>query len=158
MRCPECNSNVYSHHQKINKSGTEIRRYYDCSKCNCLFETSEQIIDIDEYAEVTMNLNELREAMASDATKENASLKEENARLRQMVRDLERNYTDDMNSLKEECQTLSNRCFALTHGAMCYFCGLKRYKCSHALTDMEKIEHVLTLYTRKEMDGGSSKC
>lgn len=28
-----------------------------------------------------MNLNELREAMASDATKENASLKEENARL-----------------------------------------------------------------------------
>ena len=39
-----------------------------------------------------MNLNELREAMASDATKENASLKEENARLRQMVKDLTRNY------------------------------------------------------------------
>ncbi len=42
-----------------------------------------------------MNLNELREAMASDATKENASLKEENARLRQMVKDLTRNYADD---------------------------------------------------------------
>lgn len=35
-----------------------------------------------------MNLNELREAIASDATKENASLKEENARLRQMVENL----------------------------------------------------------------------
>lgn len=87
-----------------------------------------------------MNLNELREAMASNATKENASLKEENARLRQMAKDLTRNYTDDINSLKEDCRALSNRCFALTHGAMCCFCGLKGYKCSHALTDMEKIE------------------
>ena len=87
-----------------------------------------------------MNLNELREAMASDATKENASLKEENARLRQMVRNLKRNYTDDTNVLKEDCRVLSNRCFALTHGVMCCFCGLGRYKCSHALTDMEKAE------------------
>lgn len=87
-----------------------------------------------------MNLNELREAMASDATKENASLKEENARLRQMIRDLTRNYTDDTNALKEDCRALSNRCFALTHGAMCCFCGLEQYKCSHVLTDMEKIE------------------
>ena len=87
-----------------------------------------------------MNLNELREAMASDATKENASLKEENARLRQMVRDLERNHTDDTNSLKEDCRALSNRCFALTRGLMCCFCGLERYKCSHALTGMEKFE------------------
>lgn len=87
-----------------------------------------------------MNLNELREAMASDATKENASLKEENARLRQMVRDLERNYTDDTNSLKEDCRALSNRCFALTHGVMCCFCELKRHQCSHTLTAMEKVE------------------
>ncbi len=87
-----------------------------------------------------MNLNELREAMASDATKENASLKEENTRLRQMIENLRRNYMDDTNSLKEDCRALSNRCFALIHGAMCCFCGLERYKCSHALTDMEKIE------------------
>ena len=79
-----------------------------------------------------MNLNELREAMASDATKENASLKEENARLRQMIENLRRNYMDDTNSLKEDCRALSNRCFALTHGAMCCFCGLERYKCLHA--------------------------
>ena len=87
-----------------------------------------------------MNLNELREAMASDATKENASLKEENARLRQMVRDLERNYTDDTNALKEDCRALINRCFVLTHGVMCCFCELNQYKCPHALTDMEKVE------------------
>lgn len=87
-----------------------------------------------------MNLNELREAMASDTTKENASLKEENARLRQMVRDLTRNYTDDTNALKEDCRALSNRCFALTRGAMCCFCELNQYVCPHALTDMEKAE------------------
>lgn len=87
-----------------------------------------------------MNLNELREAMASDATKENEKLKEENARLRQMVKDLRRNYTDDTNALKEDCRALSNRCFALTHGTMCCFCELRRYRCSHALTDMEKAE------------------
>ncbi len=86
-----------------------------------------------------MNLNELREAMASDATKENASLKEENARLQQMTRDLRRNYADDMNALKEDCRALSNRCFALTHGSMCCFCELGKYRCSHALTDIEKI-------------------
>lgn len=87
-----------------------------------------------------MNLNELREAMASDATKENASLKEENARLQQMVRNLENNYADDTNALKEDCRALSNRCFALTRGTMCCFCELKQYRCSYALTDMEKIK------------------
>ena len=87
-----------------------------------------------------MNLNELREAMASDATKENARLKEENVRLHQMVKDLRRNYTDDTNALKEDCRALSNRCFALTRGTMCCFCELGEYKCSHALTAMEKIK------------------
>ena len=87
-----------------------------------------------------MNLNELREAMASDATKENANLKEENARLRQMIENLRRNYTDDTNALKEDCRALINRCFVLTHGVMCCFCELNQYKCPHALTDMEKVE------------------
>lgn len=45
MRCPKCNSNVYSHHQKINKAGTEIRRDYACRKCKYVFETIEQIVD-----------------------------------------------------------------------------------------------------------------
>lgn len=140
MRCPECNSNVYSHHQKINKSGTEIKRNYGCRICHCQFETIERIINSDECMEETMNLNELREAMASDATKENASLKEENARLRQMVKDLRRNYTLDTDALKEDCQALSNRCFALTHGVMCCFCELSRYRCQHSLTFDQKVK------------------
>lgn len=48
MRCPKCNSNTYSHHQKINESGTEIERYYACRKCKCVFKTIERITDIDE--------------------------------------------------------------------------------------------------------------
>ena len=100
-----------------------------------------------------MNLNELREAMASDATNENARLKEENARLYQMVENLRRNYTEDTNALKEDCRALSNRCFALTYGTMCCFCELKRHQCSHTLTAMEKVK-----FGKKWMDGGSQKC
>lgn len=48
MRCPKCNSNVYSHHQKINKSGTEIKRDYACRKCKYVFETIEQIVENDK--------------------------------------------------------------------------------------------------------------
>ena len=44
MRCPKCNGNVYSHHQKINKYGTETKRYYNCRKCKYTFETIERII------------------------------------------------------------------------------------------------------------------
>lgn len=94
-----------------------------------------------------MNLNELREAIASDATKENASLKEENAslkeenaRLRQMVENLKRNYTSDTADLKDDLRALSNRCFALTHGTMCCFCELSRYRCQHSTVDCDCIE------------------
>lgn len=45
MRCPKCNSNVYSHHQKINKASTEIRRNYACRKCKYVFETVERIVE-----------------------------------------------------------------------------------------------------------------
>lgn len=48
MRCPKCNSNAYSHHQKINKSGTEIKRDYACRKCKYVFETIEQIVENDK--------------------------------------------------------------------------------------------------------------
>lgn len=45
MRCPECNKNVYSHHQEINKSRTEIKRVYACIKCHYVFYTIERIIE-----------------------------------------------------------------------------------------------------------------
>ncbi len=47
MRCPKCNKCVYSHHQEINKSGTEIKRVYACLKCHYVFYTIERIIDTD---------------------------------------------------------------------------------------------------------------
>lgn len=87
-----------------------------------------------------MNLNELREAIASDATKENASLKEENTRLRQMVENLKRNYTSGTADLKDDLRALSNRCFALTHGTMCCFCELSRYRCQHSLAFDQKVK------------------
>lgn len=45
MRCPECNKNVYSHHQEMNKPRTEIKRMYRCRKCNCVFSTIERIVE-----------------------------------------------------------------------------------------------------------------
>lgn len=48
MRCPNCNKNVYSHHQKINESSTEIERDYHCCKCNYVFKTIERIIETDK--------------------------------------------------------------------------------------------------------------
>ena len=48
MRCPRCNNVVYSHHHKINKSGTEIKRNYACRKCKYVFETVEQVIRTDK--------------------------------------------------------------------------------------------------------------
>nr|DAZ47205.1 MAG TPA: Transcription factor S-II (TFIIS) [Caudoviricetes sp.] len=48
MKCPKCNSNVYSHHQKINKSRTEIVRDYGCHKCKYVFQTVERVIDTEK--------------------------------------------------------------------------------------------------------------
>lgn len=45
MKCPKCGKNVYSHHQKIDKTKTKITRYYRCRKCDCMFITLEQIVE-----------------------------------------------------------------------------------------------------------------
>ena len=42
MRYPKCNGYMYSHRQKINKSGTEIRRNYACRKCKYVFKTDKE--------------------------------------------------------------------------------------------------------------------
>ena len=65
-----------------------------------------------------MNLNELREAMASDATKENEELKRE-------IKSLKKRYHKDTAHLRscchaqlEDLKALANRCWALTDGTM----------------------------------------
>ena len=86
-----------------------------------------------------MNLNELREAMASDATKENERLKGETNLLRKQLSDLENDYAELKKSLNDDCRALANRCFTLTHGTMCCFCDLNKFKCQHALNYDQKI-------------------
>lgn len=86
-----------------------------------------------------MNLNELREAMASDATKENERLKSETNLLRKQLSDLENDYAELKKFLNDDCRALANRCFTLTRGTMCCFCELNEFKCQHALNYDQKI-------------------
>ena len=86
-----------------------------------------------------MNLNELREAMASDATKENERLKSETNLLRKQLSDLENDYAELKRLLNDDCRALANRCFTLTRGTMCCFCELNEFKCQHALNYDQKI-------------------
>ena len=86
-----------------------------------------------------MNLDELRKAMASDATKENERLKNETNLLRKQLSNLENDYAGLKKSLNDDCRALANRCFTLTKGTMCCFCELNEFKCQHALNDDQKI-------------------
>ena len=86
-----------------------------------------------------MNLSELREAMASDATKENERLKSETNLLRKQLSDLENDYAELKKSLNDDCRALANRCFTLTQGTMCCFCELNNFKCQHAMNYDQKI-------------------
>ena len=86
-----------------------------------------------------MNLDELRKAMASDATKENEQLKSETNLLRKQLSDLENKYAELKKSLNDDCRALANRCFTLTQGTMCCFCELNEFKCLHALKYGRKI-------------------
>ena len=87
-----------------------------------------------------MNLDELREAMASDATKENERLKSEINLLRKHLRDSK----DDFEALKEnmtnDCLALANRCWVLTRGTMCCFCEFDAFKCPHGMSYEQKFE------------------
>jgi hypothetical protein len=85
-----------------------------------------------------MNLEEFRKALSSDAT-------EENAQLKRQLSELE----NENDSLKESCRVLCNRCFTLTRGVTCLFCGLD-YPCPHmpGLEEQVAMAHKL----RKEIE------
>lgn len=87
-----------------------------------------------------MNLDELRQAMASDATKENERLKREVNLLREQLRDSKSDYEALKKFLIHDCQALANRCWVLTRGTMCCFCELDAFKCPHAMNYKQKIE------------------
>lgn len=85
-----------------------------------------------------MNLEEFRKALSSDAT-------EENTQLKRQLSELE----NENDSLKESCRVLCNRCFTLTRGVTCLFCGLD-YPCPHmpGLEEQVAMAHKL----RKEIE------
>ena len=87
-----------------------------------------------------MNLDELRQAMASDATKENERLKREVNLLREQLRDSKSDYSAFKKFLIHDCLALANRCWALTGGTMCCFCEFDAFKCPHAMNYKQKIE------------------
>lgn len=87
-----------------------------------------------------MNLDELRNTLASDATKENERLKTEINLLREHLRDSQNDYEALKKFMTSDCMALANRCWALTRGAMCIFCELDAFKCPHAMSDDQKIK------------------
>lgn len=89
-----------------------------------------------------MNLNELREAMASDATKENERLRSEINLLRDHLHDSKNDYEALERFMTNDCLALANRCWALTHGTMCCFCRLDVFKCPHSMGFVDKLREV----------------
>lgn len=97
-----------------------------------------------------MNLDELRQAMASDATKENERLKREVNLLREQLCESKNDYAAFKNLLARDCRALANRCWALTLGTMCCFCEFDAFKCPHAMNPKQKFEAAKELM--KEME------
>lgn len=71
-----------------------------------------------------MNLEEFRKALSSDATEENTQLKRQLSDLQTEYHEKLSKLENENDSLKESCRVLCNRCFTLTRGVTCLFCGL----------------------------------
>ena len=92
-----------------------------------------------------MNLDEFRKAMESDATVENERLKRDLAEVEKRYREMSEDSITRIQKLNSDCKALANRCFALTHGAMCVFCELSDYQCPHGLSIDYKVKAVKKL-------------
>lgn len=92
-----------------------------------------------------MNLNELREAMASDATKENERLRSEINLLRDHLHDSKNDYEALERFMTNDCLALANRCWALTRGTTCCFCRLDAFKCPHSMSFDDRLREAKKL-------------
>ena len=92
---------------------------------------------------------EFRKALSSDATEENAQLKRQLSDLQTEYHEKLSKLENENDSLKESCRVLCNRCFALTRGVTCLFCGLD-FPCPHmpGLEEQVAMAHKL----RKEIE------
>lgn len=105
--------------------------------------------DISERRKRNINLEEFRKALSSDATEENAQLKRQLSDLQTEYHEKLSKLENENDSLKESCRVLCNRCFTLTRGVTCLFCGLY-YPCPHMprLEEQVAMAHKL----RKEIE------
>lgn len=87
-----------------------------------------------------MNLDEFRQKMESDVTKENDRLKRDLEDLEEKYDDMCKGYSEKVSALNNYCQALANRCWVLTQGSMCCFCELIEFRCPHAMDDWQKIK------------------
>ena len=98
-----------------------------------------------------MDLNEFRQKMESDATKENDRLKLDLEDLEAKYDDMRKAYSEKISALNNDCQALANRCWVLTKGSMCCFCELREFECPHAMNDWQKIK-----FAKKLMEEANS--
>lgn len=90
-----------------------------------------------------MSLDDFKNALSSDATKENEELKKENLKLRNKLKCIQKNEIPKLNesieSYKNHCKALGNRCFIFTGGTFCNHCMVDC--CEHSITgaDMEAV-------------------
>ena len=97
-----------------------------------------------------MNLNELREAMASDATKKNKELKRELASLKKKYHKDTEHLRNCCNAQFKDMKVLVNRCWVLSRGELCLFCELSTYRCPHRMNFDDKLREAKKL--RKEAE------
>ena len=98
-----------------------------------------------------MNLEKLRNTLASDVIKENDRLKTEINLLREHLQDSKNDYEVLKKFMTSDCMALANRCWTLTRGATCIFCELDVFQCPHAINDNQKIK--ITKKMMKELNG-----
>lgn len=96
-----------------------------------------------------MNIAEFRKALSSEATEENIQLKRQLAVLQTEYHEKLSKLENENDSLKESCRALCNRCFTLTRGVTCIFCGLD-YPCPH-IPDLEE-QVAIASKLRKEIE------
>lgn len=101
------------------------------------------------FTKLVASLNKHGKALSSDATEENAQLKRQLSDLQAEYHEKLSKLENENDSLKESCRVLCNRCFALTRGVTCLFCGLD-YPCPHmpGLEEQVAMAHKL----RKEIE------
>ena len=92
-----------------------------------------------------MNLNELREAMSSDATKENERLKRDLESLKKRYHKDTEHLRNCCNAQLEDMKGLANRCWVLSRGELCVFCDLNTYKCPHSMNFDDKLREAKKL-------------